>query len=216
MPLRVIPHKPTGLTITGTVAGTRVRKRAESNSPKLAAEEAATIETSILRAAWHGERRGSRAFAEAVTAYLEAAPRSESTKARCRKLLLAVGTTRLADIDQGTVVRLRKQVLTPNASPATESRAIIVPLRAVLRHAHKRGWCDAPVFDIPRRPEGRTLYLLPDEAERLIAAAAPHLRPLLVFLLSTGARMSEAIELRISICWARGRFSGVLRAASGE
>jgi integrase len=51
------------------------------------------------------------------------------------------------------------------------------------------------VFDIPRRPEGRTLYLLPDEAERLIAAAAPHLRPLLVFLLPTGARMSEAIEL---------------------
>ena len=120
MPLRVIPHKPTGgLTITGTVAGTRVRRRAQSNNPKLAAEEAATIEANLLRAAWHGERRGSRTFAEAVTAYLEAALRSESTKARSRKLLLALGTTRLADIDQGTVVRLRKQVLTPNASPAT-------------------------------------------------------------------------------------------------
>jgi integrase len=196
MPLRVIPHKPTGgLTITGTVAGTRVRRRAQSNSPKLAAEEASTIEANLLRAAWHGERRGSRTFAEAVTAYLEAKPRSESTKTLCRKLLLALGTTRLADIDQGTVAWLRKQVLTPSASPARVSRGIIVPLRAVLRNAHKRGWCDAPVFDIPKRPEGRTLYLLPDEAERLITAAAPHLRPLLLFLLGTGARMSEAIEL---------------------
>jgi integrase len=34
-----------------------------------------------------------------------------------------------------------------------------------------------------------------DEAERLIPAAAPHLKPLLIFLLGTGARLSEAIYL---------------------
>lgn len=33
------------------------------------------------------------------------------------------------------------------------------------------------------------------EAEKLIAAAAPHLRPMVVFLLSTGARLSEALYL---------------------
>lgn len=38
------------------------------------------------------------------------------------------------------------------------------------------------------------LFLLPAEVERLIAAAAPHLRPLILFLVSTGACMSEAIE----------------------
>ena len=37
--------------------------------------------------------------------------------------------------------------------------------------------------------------MTPDEAERLIAAASPHLQPLLVFLLGTGARLSEAIYL---------------------
>jgi integrase len=37
--------------------------------------------------------------------------------------------------------------------------------------------------------------LLPDEAERLLRAASAHLRPLLIFLLGAGARMSEAIYL---------------------
>jgi integrase len=196
MPLTVVRRKSTGaLTITGTVAGTRVRRRAQSDDPKLAAEEAAALEADLLRTAWHGERRGSRTFAEAALSYLEAAPRTESTKGRVRRLLLALGTTTLAEIDQGTISRLRSKLLRPDATSATVSRGIIVPLRAILRYAHRRGWCDAPVFEIPRRVEGRTLYLLPREAERLISTAVPHVRPLLLFLISTGARMSEAIEL---------------------
>ena len=196
MPLTVTRRKSTGaLTIIGTVAGTRVRRRAQSDDPKLAAEEAAALEADLLRTAWHGERRGSRTFAEAALSYLEAAPRTESTKARVRRLLMALETARLREINQGTIACLKKAVLRPSASPSTVERGIIVPLRAILRHAHRLGWCDAPLFEIPRRPEGRTRYLLPNEAERLIAAAAPHIRPLLLFLLGTGARMSEAIEL---------------------
>jgi hypothetical protein len=37
--------------------------------------------------------------------------------------------------------------------------------------------------------------LLPDKADRLIAAAASHLQPLLSFPMGTGVRMAEAIEL---------------------
>ena len=55
MPLTVVRRKSTGaLTITGTVAGTRVRRRAESNDPKLAAEEAAALEADLLRTACTG------------------------------------------------------------------------------------------------------------------------------------------------------------------
>src|SRR5215469_10261981 len=142
MPLTVVRRKSTGaLTITGTVAGARVRRRAQSDDPKLAVEEAATIEADLLRTAWHGERRGSRTFAEAVTSYLEAAPRSESTKARVRRLLLALGpSVTLGEIDQGTISHLRSKVLRIEASPATVSRGIIVPLRAIVWHAHRRGW----------------------------------------------------------------------------
>jgi integrase len=64
-----------------------------------------------------------------------------------------------------------------------------------LRHAADRGWCDTPRIATPKTPGGRTRYLLPDQAERLIDMAAPHLRPLLIFLLGTGARMAEAVYL---------------------
>src|SRR5215475_9238227 len=141
MPLTVTRRRSRGgaLTTTGPVAGHRIRKRAESDDPKLAEEEAAAIEAELLRTRWHGERRGSRTFAEAVTSYLEAAPRSESTKARVRRLLLALGTTTLGEIDQGSISRLRPKVLRHDATSATVERGIIVPLRAILRHAHRRG-----------------------------------------------------------------------------
>jgi integrase len=195
MPLTVVLRKSTGaLTITGTVAGTRVRRRAQSDDPKLAAEEATALEADILRTAWHGERRGSRAFAEAALSYIEAEPRAENTKARVRRLLEALGTVTLAEVDQDTAIKLGR-ALRPGAKPATYLREVLVPLRAILRHAADRGWTTPSRIATPRIAEGRTRYLLPDEAERLFAAAAPHLRPLLIFLLGAGARMSEAIYL---------------------
>jgi hypothetical protein len=67
MPLKVIRRKETGsLTIDGTVAGQRIRRRAASNNVSLAREEAAALEAETLRQEWHGERRGARSFSEAV------------------------------------------------------------------------------------------------------------------------------------------------------
>jgi integrase len=195
MPLRIVRRKSTGaLTIVGTVSGQRIRRRASSDDLTLAREEAAALEAEILRTAWHGERRGVRTFDEALVSYLEAQPRSENTKARLRRLRVALGTARLGEVDQDTAVRL-KAVLRPSAGAATYLREVVTPLRAILRHAAERGWCDAPNIKAPKTTEGRTLYILPDEAERLIGAAASHLRPLLIFLLGTGARLSEALEL---------------------
>src|SRR5579883_1390812 len=196
MTLKITRRKDTGaLTISGTVAGQRVRQRAQSDDRKLAEEEAAALEAKLLRAEWHGERRGARSFAEAVVSYLAAEERSQSTKARLNRILCALGDIPLSSVTQERVDRLRAQVLKPKASPATVRRGLVVPIRAVLRHAHRRGWCDAPAFDIPKQPQGRTLYLLPAEAERLIQAAAPHLRPLIHLLIGTGGRMAEALEL---------------------
>jgi integrase len=197
MPLKVTRRSSTGaLTITGTVAGTRVRRRAQSNDPKLAAEEATTIEADLLRTAWHGERRGSRTFAEAALSYLEAAPRSEHTKDYVRRILVALGAEmRLGQVDQDVAIRLRHTLLKPDARPSTYLRQIVTPLRAILRHSANRGWCDAPRIAAPKTPGGRTRYLLPNDAELLIEVAAGHLRPLITFLIGTGARMAEAVYL---------------------
>jgi integrase len=199
--LRVEPRrnkatgKTDGFTIVGSVAGIRIRRRAQSNDTKLARKEAAVLEADILNTAWHGERRGVRSFAEALIAYFEAEPRSEATKARYNRVLRALGDAKLSDISQDTVTALKAKLLRPDHKPATVTREIINPLRAVMRLAQERGWCSAPKFRVPAETAGRTLYLLPGEVDRLIAAAAPHLRPLLTFLVGTGARMAEAVEL---------------------
>lgn len=201
MPLKVRRRKDTGaLTITGIVrfpdgTGRRVRKRAASDELQLAREEAIALEAEILRSAWHGERRGSRSLAEAVMSYIESAPRSPATKAFLHRLLRALGDIPLSAVDQVAAVKARRSMLAADASPATYTRNVIVPLRAVMQHAHRLGWCDVPVFEIPKQLQGRTLFLLPNEADQLIMAASPHIQRLLVFLLCTGARMSEALEL---------------------
>jgi len=201
MPLKITRRKDTGaLTITGTVKlpdgqGVRVRTRAQSDELAIAREEAAALEARMLRDAWHGQRRGTRSFGEAVIAYLESQTRSAGTMRRLNRLLRAVGDVPLGSISQETATRARQAMLSKDAAPATVRRGVIVPLRAVMLHAHHLGWCDAPHFQTPREPQGRTRYLLPSEAERLVLAAAPHLKPLLIFLLCTGARMSEALEL---------------------
>jgi integrase len=103
-----------------------------------------------------------------------------------------------------TAARLKAAVLRPGAKAATYLREIVVPLRAILCHAAELKWCDQPKIKAPKIAGGRTRYLLPDEAEHLVAAAAPHLRPLLTFLICTGARLSEALELEWRDCDPQG------------
>jgi integrase len=101
----------------------------------------------------------------------------------------------LRKIDQQLAIDLKGKMLRPDAAPGTYTRAIVMPLRAILHHAYKLGWCDPPHIVAPRENQGRTLFFLPGDVDLLLDAAAPHLGPLLVFLVGTGARMSEALEL---------------------
>ena len=69
------------------------------------------------------------------------------------------------------------------------------PTCAVMTHAARRGWCAPLVLQRPRQPPGRTRWLKPDEADRLIDACGAHLQPLVIFMLYTGARVGEALWL---------------------
>ena len=197
MPLRVIRRKDRGnaLTIVGEVCGVAIRQRAQSDSSATAREEASLLEAEIIRRHHLGERRGAHTFSAAVNSYVAADRRSPSTLARLHRILRALGDLPLRDVDQVVIERAARAVLRADASPATVRRGVIVPIRAVINHAAYLGWCEPPRFKSPKQPSGRTRFLSPDEVERLIAASAPHIRPLVVFLVGTGARMSEALEL---------------------
>lgn len=197
MPLKVSKRvwaTGSAYVITGTLGGQRLRRRAQSNRLADARAEASAIEAAYARECWLGQRPQSRSFGEAVLSYLDT-QRADGDKRRLGRILTALGDVRLNEIDQNAVDRVRRAMLAADASPATVRRGVVTPIRAVMMHAWRRGWCERPHFEIPREPKGRTRFLLPDEAERLITAAKPHIAVLLTTLLGTGMRMAEALEL---------------------
>lgn len=184
----------TTLYVRGAVRGQRVyestgtveRERAEAYRAK---REAELWDNSVFGA------RATVSFAHAVESYLKANPPRPTTVILVRRLLEHFTTTPLRLIDQSALDRAYEIILTKKAGNATRLRGVMTPLSAILEHAAKRGWCDRPAFERPRQPESRITYFRPDQARALVTAAAPHLRPMIVFLICTGARMSEALEL---------------------
>lgn len=115
-------------------------------------------------------------------------------RAHLTPLLKHFKTDKLATIGQHEIDAAAKAIC-PKGSPATVNRQVYTPAVAVLHHAARKKWCAKPVIARPKQPQGRVRWISEEEAERLIAAAAPHLKPLVIFLLGTGARLSEALYL---------------------
>lgn len=197
MPLRVTRRAGTTLwQITGTVAGQRVRQSAGTAERRLAQEAATALEAKLYRAAVHGAR-APVPWDVACSSYLDAHPPRPTQAAALLRISTALGRRDIGEIDQAEVDRLCAMLCRPGAAPATLLRQVIGPVRAVLMHAARRRWCDPPLLEVPAGATGlrRTRWLTPDEFLRLRDAAAPHLRPLLTFLVCTGARLGEALAL---------------------
>jgi len=219
MALRVVVRKNRdALTIDGTITlssgeTVRVQRRAQSNDPRLAAEEAKNLEIQILRDDWYGKRGGSKSLAAGILAYLKAHPEATpATKRRYNRILRATGDVSAASIGQDTVSNLlddgflmaarHRQAVAraerlglseparPEPSPGTIMREIINPLRAACAMVGVD-----PDFKIPAEYSGRTVYYMPDEAEAVIEQSR-HLMPLLVFFGCEGARAGESFKLR--------------------
>ncbi len=197
MSLKVVSRAGTDrLYLRGTVRGQSIFESAGTSDPQKAEAYRAKREAELWTESVYG-KRAVVTFAHALTAYLEAEERSETTKAHLRRLLDHFGTTRLTDINQAAVDKAYGRILTSGrgASPATKLRGVLTPLKAVLEFAARRQWCERPAFERPKVAASRTIYLRPAEVDALIDAAADHLKPLLIFLAGTGVRMSEALDL---------------------
>lgn len=182
--------------ITGTIRGRRIRESAGTGERAVAEEIRARREAEILDEVIHGKGRAFT-FADVVLSYLEhAGPHSPSTRARVLRLLKHFGKTAQANqIDQRQIDRACAALLRPNPKPATRLREIVTPCRAILAHGARREMCGTPKFEQGKSSPSRTEWLSPVEVDRLIAAAAPHIQPLLTFLAGTGVRMGEAMAL---------------------
>lgn len=197
MPLKLWKRPDSkALWVRGTVNGQKVAESTGTADPRQAEAYRAKREGELWTAAVYGQK-ALATFPDAVTAFLQERPRSDRDKARIGKLLDHFGDTPLRDIGQHSLAGAYAACLRDgaDASPGAKLRGVFAPLRSVLENAAVHQMCDRPAMKAPQVPKAATSYLKPEEATRLVEAAAAHLRPLLIFLIGTGSRMAEALEL---------------------
>ena len=175
--------------IRGTIRGVSVDETTGTDDKKRAEEIRIRRETEILDRRIHGIRK-TATFLEASVMYLEEGGASRFVDVVARYF----GTTPLSEIDQPAIDRAAR-VLYPDAKASTRNRQVFTPVSAVLNFAAKKKMCDKPIIERPAQPKGRIRWITIEEAQSLIDACAPHLKPLVTFLFYTGARLSEALYL---------------------
>lgn len=219
MPLRLIPPAKTpgkkNYAIHGSHLGVSVRVSAKTDRRTFAAAELKRIEGEIERGRYAPpETPVPTGFADAAYVYLKTCPQSEVK--RVQRLLTQFQSDPLSSftpdkIDAG------EEALYPGRTAkfkgSTLNREYRTPLAAVLHDAARRElmpWREVPKYTEPQR----TRWIEPEQALALIAAAEAgdarksalnkkrkeefyqgRLAPLLIFMLTTGARISESVGI---------------------
>lgn len=188
MPLKLHPPGKRGFTTyfaRGTVAGRRVEESLGTRDRKAAirklAERQIELEDTVGKPA-------RTTFAAAAVAYL-----NDNGEGRYLPPILKwFGPDTLVDDVSIQDIAAAAQALKPDVSSQTRHRCVVTPIRAVLEH-YKRGG--------PRQKHNdnaRTRWLTPEEAERLILAAEPAVRRVMLTILGGGLRTAEIIKLQVA------------------
>ncbi|WP_267550283.1 site-specific integrase [Rhizobium rhizogenes] len=174
----------------GTVNGRRLRGTCQTSDRKTALRIASAKE----QEAWKGDLDGPDAiltFAEAVEHY-KAAARSH----RFLNLVANYWKDMLVKQITSGLIRQAAIVLYPTATGATRNRHVIVPTQAVINYAASLELCRHIKVE---RFEEKYKIKKPvtwEWVQSFMEHANPHLGALCCFMFLTGARISEAIDLR--------------------
>lgn len=192
--LRAEPQ-PSGIWwAIGTVDGERIRQSLRTRDERRAQELVAILEERTWKRHNYGDE-AIRTFEEAAESYMKQGGERRFLVGPLRHFKgRLVGSINAGDVREAAFK------LYPDASPATRNRQAIVPIRAVLMHAHDRGWRGAikvKQFEVPKsrkhKPVDKAwLDAFLAEADR---SGLPHLAAAVLFMNQTGARVSEAIRL---------------------
>jgi integrase len=175
--------------VRGTVRGRRIEESTGTRDRKRAEEFRARREAELLDEAIHG-RAAVATFAHAAASYLEFGGEARFMT----PLIRHFGKTLLVKIDQAAIDACAK-ALYPHGKTSTLTRHVYTPVSAVLTHAASRGMCEFRKVERPKQPKGKTRWMTVEEASRLVEACGDHLRPIVILMLYTGARVSEALYL---------------------
>ncbi|AZO39698.1 site-specific integrase [Mesorhizobium sp. M7D.F.Ca.US.005.01.1.1] len=174
----------------GTVAGRRVRGSTQTSIKARALEIAAERETREWKSSHHGPE-SVLTFADAAMLYRQAD--------RSTRFLEPIEDywkdTPVKQINAGAV-RQSAIVLHPKTSGATRNRQVIVPTQAIINHAAGMDLCHhlkIERFNVATKSKEPVTW---DWVQKFMAVSSPHLGALACFMFLTGARISEALDLR--------------------
>lgn len=197
-----------------TVKGVRFRGSCETDSPEVAEIIAGKKRADALIDAVTGKKPSlslDAAFARYWLDHAHALPSASEIKRAAQKLIAYIGgATRLDALDNAKVSsyvsrRRGDRKILRNGEPAdqlvsaTTVNLEVDVLRAVCRRAADQWGLAVGAVNWKahrlRTPAGRDRYATPEEADRLMAHAADHLKGPLLFALCTGARRSNLVNL---------------------
>lgn len=201
MPLRLVRHpkRSPHWYLRGTVRGQNVFETTGTDDRETAEAVRIKREAQLLDRSVFGPG-ATVTFAEAAVSYLEAGGearflgRHDEKTGKWTLLLGALGNLAIHRIGQTQADEVARKLL-PSAGPATRKRHVYIPLCAVLNHAQKKGWGTAPKLVHPKVPQTKTAWATPDYVSSLLPHCSPRLRRLVMILVYTGARLSEALRL---------------------
>ncbi len=178
-------HGSPNWTARGTYLGVTVERSLGTGDKRQAAALLAKLQIEIFEAHVRGPAVQVPTFAEAALMHMK------KTGARrfMAPLLRYFGDTPIDRIDQ-RAIDAAAEALYPNGAPATRNRAVYSQVSVILNGAGRK----ISVKGL-KPPPGIVRWISPEEASRLVAACSPHLKPLVLFLLYTGARAGEALWL---------------------
>lgn len=176
----------------GTVAGQRYRGSTKSEKKSVAEKVVASIQNK----AWQGHIDGPRSvltFEDAAKLY-----RAAGKSTRFLDVLeMHWGESLVMDITAGAIIAAAK-ALYPKAQNSTRNRHVIGPTQAIINHAAEMGLCNAiRVRRLKEAVKVKTPATL-EWVKAFMENANPHLGALACFMFLTGARISEAIDVRWS------------------
>lgn len=215
MGLRIDPHPRTGiLQISGSIAGQRVRRSAQTRDPDIARQVAHAIEGRLWKRRLHGDEAVAT-FEEAALAYMK-----DGGERRFLDPLIVQFKGRLVAGIKPAEIRAAARKIYPGAGPATLNRQGIAPARAVINFAHQQGWCPPiRVAQFRTRPPQRTAV----DADWIMAfrAAAfsgrlPYLAAAARFMFEGGTRIGEVCEVRPGDCNLQARRILLVDTKNGE